>query len=112
MTTLSRKQSDDKPRAASEINDKNPYFCKSKLSGPKYKPILRYFALDWRATDTTELMNFSARSINAFATLPAVDSAKVSPFSAQLEADESCFGEYRVRGKRGRGIRQPSRSVG
>lgn len=46
------------------MNDRNPYFRKSKLSGSKFSQILRYFALDLTATDTAELIGISVRSIN------------------------------------------------
>ena len=89
------------------MNDRNPYFYKSKLSGSKFRQILRYFALDLTATDTAELTGISVRSINdIYLRLRrhlAEECAKVSPFTGQLEADESYFGPRRVRGKRGRG---------
>ena len=59
------------------------------------------------ASDTSRLTGVSLRSINAIyiklRERIAVECEKHSPWSGQLEVDESCFGTRRVRGKRGRG---------
>ena len=56
---------------------------------------MRYFALDLTASDAAELTGISVRSINDIylrVRRLAEECARVSPFSGQLEADESCFG--------------------
>jgi hypothetical protein len=65
------------------MNGKNRYFSRSKVSEAKFRPIVRYFALNLTATEC----------------------AACSPLSGELEADESYFGPRRVRGKRGRSTR-------
>lgn len=86
---------------------KNRYFRRSKLSEAKFRQIVRYFALDLTATECAALSGISVRSINAiYLRIRARMSAwcaQRSPFSGELEADESYFGPKRVRGKRGRG---------
>ena len=86
---------------------KNRYFRRSKLSEAKFCQIVRYFALDLTATECAALSGISVRSINAiYLRIRARMSAwcaQRSPFSGELEADESYFGPKRVRGKRGRG---------
>lgn len=86
---------------------KNPYQKYGKISERKFRQILRYFALDFTATDTAKLTAFSVRSINTtFLKLRkrmAQECEKQTPFKGVIELDESYFGPRRVRGKRGRG---------
>ena len=86
---------------------KNRYFKRSKLSEAKFRQIVRHFALDLTATECAALSSISVRSINSiYLRIRARMSAwcaQRSPFSGELEADESYFGPKRVRGKRGRG---------
>ena len=89
------------------MNDRNLYFCYSKLSGSKFRQILRYFAMDLTATDCAELSGVSVRSINTIYLRVrrrlAEHCETTSPLGGELEADESYFGPRRVRGLRGRG---------
>lgn len=68
---------------------------------------LRYFSLDFTATDTALLTGFSVRSVNAIYLKTRRRIALVceadSTLSGAVEVDESYFGPHRVRGKRGRG---------
>jgi transposase-like protein len=86
---------------------KNRYQKFSKISEHKFKSILRYFALDFTASDTARLTSISVRSINTiFLKLRkriALECIKQTPFQGVVEIDESYFGPRRVRGKRGRG---------
>ena len=86
---------------------KNRYYRRSKLSEAKFRVIIRHFALDLTATQCAALTGISVRSINAiYLRIRARTSAWCaarSPFSGELEADESYFGPKRIRGKRGRG---------
>ena len=89
------------------MTQKNRYFKRSKLSEAKFRQIVRHFALDLTATECAALSGISVRSINSiYLRIRARMSAwcaQRSPFSGELEADESYFGPKRVRGKRGRG---------
>ena len=63
--------------------------------------------MDLTATDAAQLCGLSARSVNALYQRMRIRLARQcaaqSPFSGELEADESSFGPKRIRGKRGRG---------
>lgn len=87
--------------------DKNRYYRRSKISEAKFRQIVRHFALDLTATECAALTAISVRSINSIYLRirfrMAQWCATRSPFSGELEADESYFGARRVRGKRGRG---------
>ena len=86
---------------------KNRYQKYGKLSERKFRVILRYFALDFTASDTAKLTHVSVRSINTiFLKLRkriAQECEQQTPFKGVVELDESYFGPRRVRGKRGRG---------
>jgi transposase len=87
--------------------NKNRYFNRSKLSEAKFRQLIRYFALDLTATESSVLTGISVRSVNAIYLRVRVrmfeHCARCSPLQGELEADESYFGPKRVRGKRGRG---------
>jgi transposase-like protein len=89
------------------MKQKNRYYRRSKISEAKFRQILKYFAMDLTATECAALSGVSLRSVNAIylriRKRLAWYCAQVSPFSGELEADESYFGARRVRGKRGRG---------
>ena len=86
---------------------KNKYQKYSKISERKFRQILRYFALDFTATDTARLTSISVRSVNTiFLKLRqrlVQECEKQTPFKGVVEIDESYFGSRRIRGKRGRG---------
>jgi transposase-like protein len=85
----------------------NRYFRFAKISEGKFRALLRCFALDLTATQTAELTSVSVRSVNQIylrlRKRLAVECQRDSPFSGDLEADESYFGPRRVRGRSGRG---------
>ena len=85
----------------------NRYYHHSKISEAKFRHLLRLFAMDLTATDAAQLCGLSVRSVNALYQRMRVRLARQcaaqSPFSGELEADESSFGPQRIRGKRGRG---------
>ena len=89
------------------MKHKNRYYSRSKISEAKFRQIIRFFAMDFTATDTAQLANISVRSINSiFIKIRkkiAYKCEQVSPFNGVVELDESYFGARRVRGKRGRG---------
>ena len=86
---------------------KNRYQKYGKISERKFREILRYFALDFTASDTAKLTHVSVRSINTiFLKLRkriAQECEQQTPFKGVVELDESYFGPRRARGKRGRG---------
>ena len=86
---------------------KNRYYRHLKISEAKFRHLLHLFAMDLTATDVAQLCGLSVRSVNAvyqrIRVRLAQECAAHSPFSGELEADESYFGPKRIRGKRGRG---------
>jgi transposase len=86
----------------------NCYYRRSHIAEKRFRFLVRYFAMDFSASQTALLNGISRRTTNAiflkirvrlFAACQAV-----SPFySSEVEVDESYFGARRVRGKRGRG---------
>lgn len=86
---------------------KNRYYSRSRIAEAKFRQIIRFFAMDFTASDTAKLTNISVRSINTIyiklRKKIAVQCEEISPFNGIVELDESYFGARRVRGKRGRG---------
>ena len=86
---------------------KNRYYSHSRIAEAKFRQIIRFFAMDFTASDTAKLTNISVRSINTIyiklRKKIAVQCEEISPFNGIVELDESYFGARRVRGKRGRG---------
>jgi transposase len=87
---------------------KNRYQKYSKISERKFRSVLRYFALDFTATDTARLASISVRSVNTiFLNLRkriAQECEKQTLFKGVVEIDGSYFGPRHIRGKRGRGV--------
>ena len=88
---------------------RNKYYKRSKISEAKFRQLLRYFAMDFTATQTAELTGISRRSVNSIYALLRLKVQqwvnKQAPFNGIVEVDESYFGPRRVPGKRGRGHR-------
>ncbi len=82
-------------------------FVRARISRAKFRQILRSFALDLTATQTAALTNLNRNTVNRYLTFirQAVASfcERESPFSGEIELDESYFGSRYARGKRGRG---------
>ena len=85
----------------------NKYAIRSRISEAKLREIIKYFSLDLEATKIALLTGLSRQTINKY--LKAIRQRilehcqKESPFSGEIEVDESFFGAKRVKGKRGRG---------
>jgi transposase-like protein len=79
----------------------------SRLSDAKYRQIVKCFALDLTATQTADLCSISRNAVNRvyarIRDLILEQTRSESPFSGEIEADESYFGPRRAKGKRGRG---------
>ena len=86
---------------------KNRYYYRSKIAEHKFRQLVRYFALDFTASDTARLTGISVRSVNTIylkiRRRIAEACEQQSPFKGIVEVDESYFGPRRIRGKRGRG---------
>src|SRR5918993_4815765 len=84
-------------------------FVRARISRAKFRQIIRLFALDLTATQVTALTGLNRNTVNRYLTLirqaVAEYCQRESPFSGEVELDESYFGARRVRGKRGRGAR-------
>src|SRR3982751_185597 len=82
-------------------------FVRARISRAKYRQLLKLFALDLTATQITALTGLNRNTVNRYLTLIrraiAAYCERESPFSGEVELDESYFGARRVRGKRGRG---------
>jgi transposase len=84
-------------------------FVRARISRAKFRQILRLFALDLTATQISALSGLNRNTVNRYLRLirqsVAEHCERESPFSGDIELDESYFGARRVRGKRGRGAR-------
>ena len=86
---------------------KNRYIKRSRISESKFRSIVRLFSVDLDATQIAVLVGLSRNTINRY--VKAIRQRLVqycdahSPFSGEIEVDESFFGAKRIKGKRGRG---------
>ena len=80
---------------------------RTRISRAKFRQILRSFAVDLTAVQIAELVHLNRNTVNRYLTLIRQQVASYceseSPFSGDIELDESYFGAKRIRGKRGRG---------
>ena len=86
----------------------NRYKKRSHISAKKFREVIRYFSLDFTATNTAKLTGISRNSVNKIYTqlrlqIFLLAKREQEKFSGEVELDESYFGAKRVRGKRGRG---------
>ena len=74
---------------------------------------MKLFCADVSASKIAELTNVNRNTVNRYLKLFRVRIAEIcedsSPFSGEIEMDESYFGAHRVRGKRGRGAKGKTR---
>lgn len=84
-------------------------FVRARISRAKFRQLLKLFALDLTATQIAILSGLNRNTVNRYLRLMrqtvAAYCERESPFSGEVELDESYFGARRVRGKRGRGAR-------
>ncbi len=84
-------------------------FVRARISRAKFRQILKLFALDLTATQISALTALNRNTVNRYLRLirqaVALYCERESPFSGDVELDESYFGARRVRGKRGRGAK-------
>ena len=86
---------------------KNKYANRSKISEKKIRQIVKLFSIDLDASQITKISGLNRNTINRYLTGIRKRIAEFceiqSPFSGEVEVDESFFGARRVKGKRGRG---------
>jgi transposase-like protein len=89
--------------------DSSKQFVRARISRAKFRQLLKLFALDLTAVQVTALAGLNRNTVNRYLRLirqaVAEHCQRESPFSGEVELDESYFGARRVRGKRGRGAR-------
>jgi len=89
------------------MTSKNRYVKCSNFSEPKFRQIVRLFSVDLNATQIAEITGLSRNTINRYLKAIRIRLAQFceneSPFSGEVEVDESYFGARRIKGKRGRG---------
>jgi transposase len=85
----------------------NKYIKRSRLSEAKFRQLLMLFSHDIDAVAIASITHLNRKTINRYLALirERIVSlcAQSSPFSGEIEVDESYFGARRVKGKRGRG---------
>ena len=86
----------------------NRYYQRAKISERKFRQIVRYFAMDFTASDVAQLTGLTRKTVTVIflriRQRVAAECERASPYSGcEVEVDESYFGARRVRGKRGRG---------
>ena len=86
---------------------KNKYANRSKISEAKIRQIVKLFSLDLDASQIAKISGLNRNTINRYLTEIRTRISEYcelqSPFSGEVEVDESFFGARRVKGKRGRG---------
>ena len=85
----------------------NKYIKRSRISEAKFRHILQLFCLDIDAQTIAIITGLSRNTINRHLRLIRERIAELcrqsSPFTGEIEVDESYFGARRIKGKRGRG---------
>jgi transposase len=86
---------------------KNKYVNRSRISEHTFRHIIRLVSVDLDASQIAQLTGLSRNTINRYLNSIRQRIAQYceaqSPFSGEVEIDESFFGARRMRGKRGRG---------
>ena len=85
----------------------NRYKNRSKITNAKFRQILKLFCVDLNASQIAELSSLNRNTVNSYLIKFRLRIAAIcetqSPYSGEVEVDESWFGARRVKGKRGRG---------
>jgi len=89
------------------MKPKNRYVTGARITEGHFRDLLRYFCIDIEAKKIAKITGLNVNTVNRYLNLIrkriAEECEKESPFSGEVEVDESYFGPRRVRGKRGRG---------
>jgi len=86
---------------------KNKYANRAHISERKFQQLVRLFSADLDASHIAELTGLNRNTVNRY--LKKIRQRLVeycaaqSPFTGEVEVDESFFGARRIKGKRGRG---------
>ena len=87
----------------------NRYIKSSRLSEAKFRHVVKLFCLDVDAQSIADFTSLNRNTVNRYVRLFRERIAEMctrsSPFSGEVEVDESYFGARRIKGKRGRGAR-------
>ena len=85
----------------------NRYKKSSHISEVKFRHLLQLFSLDIDATNIAKITGLNRNTVNKYCQLFRQRIVEIcdqmSPFSGEVEIDESYFGARRIKGKRGRG---------
>ncbi|NOS35745.1 MAG: IS1595 family transposase [Deltaproteobacteria bacterium] len=85
----------------------NRYVTRSRISEAKFRELVRHFSLDLTSDTISVLIGLNRNTVNRYLLLIRKRVAEFceqeSPFSGEIEVDESYFVARRVKGKRGRG---------
>ena len=85
----------------------NKYIKRSRISESKFRQLLRLFCLDIDAQKIAKLTGLNRNTVTRYIRLIRERIVELcnrsSPFSGEVEVDESYFGARRIKGKRGRG---------
>ncbi len=85
----------------------NKYIKRSRISESKFRQLLRLFCLDIDARKIAKLTWLNRNTVTRYIRLIRERIVELcnrsSPFSGEVEVDESYFGARRIKGKRGRG---------
>ena len=88
------------------MTDNCKHLVRARISRSKFRQILKLFALDLTALQIAEITNLNRNTINRYLKLTrsliADFCEQESPFSGEIECDESYFGSHYQSGKRGR----------
>jgi transposase-like protein len=86
---------------------KNKYAKGAKLSERKFRELIKFFSVDLDASQIAKVTGLNRNTVNRY--LKAIRKRiaqhceEQSPFSGEVEVDESYFGARRFKGRRGRG---------
>ena len=89
------------------MTTKNQFTRFSKISEYKFRQIVKLFSYDLTAIQIAQITRLNRNTVNRY--LKAIRQKiaeyceQESPFSGEVEVDESFFGAKRIKGKRGRG---------
>ena len=83
------------------------HLVRARISRTKFRQILKLFSLDLTALQIAEITILNRNTVNRYLKLTRAWIAdfceRESPFSGEIECDESYFGSRHTKGKRGRG---------
>ena len=85
---------------------KNKYAKSAKLSERKFRELIKLFSVDLDASQIAKVTGLNRNTVNRY--LKAIRKriaqycGEQSPFSGEVEVDESYFGARRFKGRRGR----------